>query len=257
MLKETIWMAKFARRGLMRAVHEAVGRAAAWRRFWKAYGKYKALCMPEDLPRLGSLFPCLGDDGGVTPVDPTYFYQDSWAFERILKALPERHVDVGSHHKFVSLLSRAVPVTMIDIRPLPLRLEGLDFMEGSILALPFEDGSVGSLSCLSVVEHIGLGRYGDGLDPRGTEKAVAELARVLAPGGRLYLSLPVAERSGIRYNAHRILSRDYLLQLARPLELVDSRYVRDGKLSDDMSAGECTGLFLFEKPVTFAPGGRI
>ena len=43
---------------------------------------------------------------------------------------------------------------------------------------PFGDRSVPSLSCLHVVEHVGLGRYGDPLDPQGSIKAMRELQRV-------------------------------------------------------------------------------
>jgi hypothetical protein len=35
---------------------------------------------------------------------------------------------------------------------------------------------------MHVVEHVGLGRYGDALDPKGDARACAELARVLAQG---------------------------------------------------------------------------
>ena len=48
-----------------------------------------------------------------------------------------------------------------------------------------------------MLEHIGLGRYGDPIDPQGTEKAATELQRVLAPGGDLYLSLPIEKESRV------------------------------------------------------------
>ena len=54
-----------------------------------------------------------------------------------------------------------------------------------------------------MAEHIGLGRYGDPLDPLGTRKAAAELQRVLAPGGQLLFSLPVG-RPRVEFNAHRV-----------------------------------------------------
>jgi SAM-dependent methyltransferase len=72
---------------------------------------------------------------------------------------------------------------MVDIRPVDIAVEG--FVFGSVLALPFPNASQASLSSVCVIEHIGLGRYGDELDPRGSEKAAAELTRVLAPRGDL------------------------------------------------------------------------
>jgi hypothetical protein len=76
---------------------------------------------------------------------------------------------------------------------------------GSILLIPYENNSIKSLSCLYVAEHIGLGRYGDPLDPFGTKKAAKELSRVLALDGNLYFSLPIGKPK-LYFNAHRIHS---------------------------------------------------
>ena len=76
-----------------------------------------------------------------------------------------------------------------------------------ICALPFADGSIQSLSCMHVVEHVGLGRYGDPLDPMEIEWQCSELQRVLAPGGDLLFVVPVG-KPRIMYNAHRIYSYD-------------------------------------------------
>ena len=80
-----------------------------------------------ELPEPRFLFPCLDDATGTTPVDPSYYFQDAWGFEKIVQAGPDRHVDVGSHHKFVSLLSKVVQTTMVDLRPLPVTLDSLKF----------------------------------------------------------------------------------------------------------------------------------
>jgi SAM-dependent methyltransferase len=100
-------------------------------------------------------------------------------------------------------VSALVPTLFVDYRPLQVRLPGLECIAGDACRLPFSDGSVASLSCLHVIEHIGLGRYGDPIDPEGSAKAARELARVLAPGGRLYLSAPVG-RARVCFNAHRV-----------------------------------------------------
>jgi SAM-dependent methyltransferase len=147
--------------------------------------------------------PQLLDWTDTTPFDPQYTYQDAWAAREIAKRRPLAHVDVGSRITFVIGLSAFVPVTFVDLRPLQIDLSGLESRAGSLLALPFEDGAITSLSCLHVAEHVGLGRYGDPLDPEGTAKAARELQRILAPGGFLYFSLPVG-RPRTAFNAHRI-----------------------------------------------------
>jgi len=148
---------------------------------------------------------CFDERTPTTPLDPWYFYQDTWAFGRVLEAQPEWLLDVGSTALLVGVLSQVLPVTSVDVRPLPVSLPGLTCQTGDITALPFADGSVPMVSSLSVIEHIGLGRYGDALDPAGSEKACRELVRVLRPGGRLLLSFPTADAAVTLFNAHRML----------------------------------------------------
>ena len=64
------------------------------------------------------------------------------------------HVDVASRIDYVGMLTAVTHVTFIEIRPLLADLTNFDSRAGSILAMPFEDNSVPSLSCLHVAEHI-------------------------------------------------------------------------------------------------------
>lgn len=195
------------------------------------------------------LQPCLNDKTRFTPMDPVYFFQDTWAARKIFELKPARHVDVGSSAKTIGILSQFVPVTMVDIRPLPLQLAGLEFIEGSILDLPFKDNSVASLSSLCVVEHIGLGRYGDAVDAYGSEKAIAEIRRVVAPGGVVIFSVPVDRENTVYFNAHRAFTREYVLSLFADFELLEEKYQYGNALLDayDAARGFGTGLFLMRK----------
>jgi len=125
---------------------------------------------------------------------------------------------------------------------------------GSILALPFADASVRSLSCLHVIEHMGLGRYGDPLDPVGTSKAEQGLVRVLAPGGSLFLATPVGYPR-VCFNAHRIISAEAVREMFSNLDLVefssihnDARFAEHLELSVFKSSKHTCGLFWFQKP---------
>ena len=137
---------------------------------------------------------------------------------------------------------------MVDIRPLTVSMESLKFMEGSILNLPFPDASVPSVSSLCVVEHIGLGRYGDPLDPEGTVKAVEELKRIVKPGGDLYISVPVDDVNRIYYNAHRAFSEQYLEQLFMPFEIVERRYIFGDEFTNELREGFGTGCYHLRRP---------
>jgi hypothetical protein len=241
-LREAVWMIRRSRDSVRKTGGQLRADAGAWRRFWKSFHAYLELG-PRDEVLLRSLYPCLGDDTAETEIEPTYFYQDAWAFEKIVQNLPTEHVDVGSHHKFVALLSKVVPVTMVDIRPLSLPLETLTFRQGSILEMPYADRSVQSLSSMCVVEHIGLGRYGDPLDPEGTEKAMAELKRIIAPGGSLYLSVPIDDVNRTYFNAHRAFTESYLEDLFHPLEIVERRYIYGREFGSTRRSGFGTGCY--------------
>ncbi len=195
---------------------------AAW--YADQLRRYKALGdQGEDV----RAYRCLDERGAVTPVDPWYFYQDAWAFRKVYKGRPAWHLDVGSTALLVGVLSQVVPVTSVDVRPLPVTLGGLTCLSGTVTALPFEDGTVPSASSLSVIEHIGLGRYGDDLDPRGSERACRELARVLAPGGRLYLSFPTGAAVTL-FNAHRILPVEDVCGWLDGCDLVEGFIIEGG-----------------------------
>jgi hypothetical protein len=199
--------------------------------------------------RLADLDAQIGDWHSTTPIS-FYFYQDTWAFHKIVQQKPISHVDIGSTALLVGCLAGVLPTISLDFRPLPVRLKGLRPMSGSITQLPFADGSVQSISSLCVIEHIGLGRYGDPLDPEGTLKAAGELSRVLARGGNLYVSAPCG-RSYTAFNAHRSFDREEFISFfptltLREFVLVNNRGVAD-KVDPDPNTGLHVGLFHFTK----------
>jgi SAM-dependent methyltransferase len=197
--------------------------------------------------------PQLSDRLPTSSFDRHYFYQDVWAAQRIAELGPQSHVDIGSRVDYVGFLTSLTKVVFVDIRPLEAEVEGLESLAGSILDLPFEDGSLRSVSCLHVAEHIGLGRYGDPLDPEGTRKAAAELQRVVAPAGQLLFSGPVG-RPRLCFNAHRIHSPEQILEMFPLLELVEfsgvddqGRFRRHRALDELAGSRYACGMFRFTR----------
>jgi SAM-dependent methyltransferase len=220
--------------------------------FFRDLIAYPQLSGAEQI-KLGDTYPCIHDKTQTTAFDRHYFYQDVWAFKKIQGSRVANHVDVGSRVDFVGFLTAITKVTFIDIRPLEAKLDNLNSRKGSILAMPYENSSVQSLSCLHVAEHIGLGRYGGPLDPLGTVKACKELSRILAPGGNLYFSVPVG-KSKLCFNAHRIHSPEQILQYFNTLELAEFSGIDDNsdfRKNIDPSTLESSsyacGLFHFTK----------
>jgi SAM-dependent methyltransferase len=218
--------------------------------FFADYREYRKIHKNKNFSlKTEDLYPRIFDKTGDTPIDPVYFYQNAWCAKKIFGNKLIHHYDIGSDNRLVSLISQFTPTTMIDIRPLSLRLPGLSFIKGDILNLPFKDSEIASLSSICVIEHIGLGRYGDPLDSFGSEKAAKELVRVLAQGGDLYVSVPVDRDNMTYFNAHRAFTRDYAVSLFSPLKLIEERYIYGDRMYEtyDRSIGFGTGLYHFKK----------
>lgn len=170
-----------------------------------------------------------------SPYDAHYTFQSAWATRHIVASGVGAHIDVSSSVPYVAQLAAVVPVTMFEFHPPDIDLPGLTLREGTVVSLPLADRSVASLSCLHVIEHVGLGRYGDPLDPQGAEKGMRELARVLAPGGQLYLSVPSGE-ARVCFNAHRVFRPEAVIDTMRAegLTLRSFSFVDDrGRFHDD------------------------
>jgi len=156
--------------------------------------------------RVSSLYPILGDwrteagDGSSA-----YFQQDLLVAQDVYRRGPVRHVDVGSRiDGFVAHIASFRPVEVLDIRPLESVLPNISFRRADLMALPADlQEYTDSLSCLHAIEHFGLGRYGDPIDPDGHLKGFRSLLSMLKPGGTLYLSFPVG-RATVEFNAHRV-----------------------------------------------------
>jgi SAM-dependent methyltransferase len=251
LMRAALWLMRMAapfRTSLFSAIPRYSGFLLDWSRFRRAGGKAK----------VADFYPCLFDRTAATQFDPHYFYQAVWAMKNVMAHGTRSHVDVGSDVRFVGMLSVVTEVTFIDIRPLEVVLDNLSSRKGSILSLPYDDGAVSSLSSLHVIEHIGLGRYGDPIDPDGARKAARELVRVLAPGGRLYVSAPIG-RSRVQFNGHRVFGPQEIVGLFDGLALVDMAMV-DGwgtysphvdpaaaNVAHDGGWDYCLGMCIFEK----------
>jgi SAM-dependent methyltransferase len=219
------------------------------------YTRRQAQALPTFRLRLRYLYPVLGERHASAGVaSGHYFHQDIWAARLIHTRQPKRHVDVGSSVAgFIAHLLSFREVEYVDIRPLHSNAAGLHFTKGSLLSLPFDTDSVESLSALHVVEHIGVGRYGDPIDPRGWLMAVEELKRVLQPNGLLYFSVPIGKER-LEFDAHRVFDPRTIVRAFEPFRLLSFSYVDDaGDLSKSTSIEEFAGwyscgLFEFQKP---------
>jgi len=209
---------------------------------------------PIDVRALAPIVTETTDPAGGAKGD--YFHQDLWAARRIFRKRPSRHLDVGSRiDGFIAHLLCFMDVQVVDIRPLRSAVAGLEFVQADATRLDrFASDSVESLSSLHAVEHFGLGRYGDPVDPDAWRRAALELSRVLAPGGTLYFSVPVGVERLV-FNAHRVFDPRRILDTFADLKLTAFAAVDDGgglvdpaQPPDFVAARRSCGLFEFTKP---------
>jgi len=184
-----------------------------------------------------------------------YFHQDLWAARKIFAARPKKHMDVGSRiDGFVAHVLTFMPVTVIDIRALHSNIDGLTFFQQDATTLSdIPTSSVESISSLHAIEHFGLGRYGDPIDPDACFAAMRSLARVVRPGGRVYFSVPMGVER-VEFNAQRVFAPRTVLDTFSDLELVSFSAVDDaGDLvhgappSEFARSRNACGLFEFTK----------
>jgi SAM-dependent methyltransferase len=220
--------------------------------FIRDWVRFKRLAPKEKIAGI-NLFPILDEKVSLTPFDAHYFYQEIWAMKHILREKPYKHVDLASTYNFAGYLSLFLPVDFVDLRPTTAHLPHLRVIRANILRLPYKSSSLPSLSSLHVIEHIGLGRYGDNVDPNGTKKAIKEMVRVVKPGGYIYLSLPIGKYR-LCFNAHRIHPPEMIIKEFKACRLLEFSAVDDeGNLYERANWRKFSnlhygcGLFIFRK----------
>jgi hypothetical protein len=176
--------------------------------------------------------PCLHDrfeEGGTTKSE--YFWQDLIVARWIHDAKPNKHVDVGSRvDGFVAHVASFREIEVLDVRPISTQIPGITFKQANLMSpesistLIAGGGYCDSLSCLHVLEHFGLGRYGDPVDTQGYARGLANLAALLKPEGRLYLSTPMG-RERVEFNANWVFAPQTIVSLAASHQLQPLRFL--------------------------------
>lgn len=219
----------------------------------------------SDANTIFRIYPILDDRNSDAAVLGEYFWQDLFVAKHILESQPSRHVDVGSRiDGFIAHLACFQHVEVFDIRPLSVEVENVTFTQWDITN---PDASkmnrAECVTCLHTLEHIGLGRYGDKIDPDGWKIGLNSLANLVTEGGHLWLSVPIGiER--VEFNAHRVFHPETVVIEAatNSLKLLNFFYLTDAGFKESQShledfkiAGSTEyglGIFLFEREAPVA-----
>ena len=184
------------------------------------------------LAKVDQIFPILGEHKlKSSTVIKHYFNQDLLVASYIFKNNPKRHVDVGSRvDGFVGHVASFRKIEVFDIRPNTFQSENIIFKKKDITKI---DESLinycDSLSCLHTLEHFGLGRYGEELDPYGHIKGFENLIKILKPGGMLYISFPISQKNTTYFNSERSFNPKEILNWSSGLKLVKFDVIDDSE----------------------------
>ena len=213
------------------------------------------------------VMPCLHDrfeEGGSTKSE--YFWQDLLVARAIHEANPSKHVDIGSRvDGFVAHVASFREIEVFDVRQISTTVPGVVFCQADLMdpdSLPTITGGgyCDSLSCLHAIEHFGLGRYGDPVNTQGYQCGIANMAKLLRPGGTFYLSTPIGQER-VEFNANWVFNPRSIIHCAEAagLELIKLTVITSVNGPQETAFDYNTliglglqhyqlGLFIFNKP---------
>jgi hypothetical protein len=171
----------------------------------------------------------LNEGTATTPFDRHYVYHTSWAFRKILQIQPKEIMDISSSMYFIGMISSLYKTNYYDFRPPVISLDNLQVNKTDIKNMMLPDNSVECLSCMHVVEHIGLGRYEDEVDYDGDIKAINEIVRVVGSGGDILFVVPVGGDPVIDFNRHRIYTNEMILNYFHSCKLIEFCLIPDNE----------------------------
>jgi hypothetical protein len=193
-------------------------------KYFRDYSKF------SKLTKINQIFPILGEHREKSSaVIKHYFNQDLLVATYIYKNNPKKHVDVGSRiDGFVAHVATFRKIEVFDIRDNNFQFKNIRFKRKDISKI--DKGLINycdSLSCLHTLEHFGLGRYGDQLDPNGHIKGFKNLVKILKTGGTLYISFPISDKNVTYFNSERSFNPKEILKWSNELRLVKFDFIDD------------------------------
>lgn len=152
-------------------------------------------------------------------------------------------LDVGSTGSLfpLKLARRGYKVYVVDVREYHEKHPNLTIINMDIKNTSFPNDFFDVITCISSIEHIGLGAYGDPKYEGGDKLAMKEFKRILKKDGRLILTTPFAgeykilpwgdayeriynyEKIRILFSGQKILKEEYYIPMKRKYWIKASR----------------------------------
>ena len=196
----------------------------------KSFFIFKKRLKSKNLKIKNYFFPVLGEHlEKSSKVIEHYFNQDLLVASYIFKNKPKKHVDVGSRiDGFVAHVASFRNIEVFDIRNNDFQFKNITFKKKDISKVNKNlINYCDSLSCLHTLEHFGLGRYGDKIDPEGHIKGFKNLIKILKKNGTLYVSVPISDQNAVYFNSERLFKPKEILKWSNDVKLTRFDLIND------------------------------
>ncbi len=215
-------------------------------------GLLRQLVTSEEFARVALLDDALAFAAGVRgqprdvrgPARPRGLEAPAWSDERAVEVPwclarydgEQRVLDVGyafAEPAYLAGLTALGAGELVGVDLAEAEVPGLRPVAADVRELPFDDGAFELILCISTLEHVGRDNTVYDVDAagdeRGDEAALRELHRVLAPEGRLLVSVPTGEPDDQGWQVQRP-PEEWIARFERAGFLVfeDELYVRAG-----------------------------
>jgi SAM-dependent methyltransferase len=166
---------------------------------------------------------------------------------------PERLLDAGStlNHKFIlehpALATKTIHIVTLAPETTSFVDEGISYLFADLRNIPIKDSFYQVIVCISTLEHVGCDNtvYGGAAEdqPGDFSLVMGEFSRLLAPGGRLFLTVPYGVPK--HYGRLRQFDRDLLAEVVtafgRPREHAQVFYRYSAEGWNVSTAEDCSG----------------
>jgi len=211
------------------------------KKLWKKGSRFVVNYSDEGSAKL-VLYPCEGDMTDVVSVVGRV-YEYAYPIEKFREyGIEDKAIlDVGSSGSVLPTILAALGnhVVCADVREWHVEWPNLKFVKGDVIKsgdlIPFESFDV--VTCISTIEHFGLGRYGDAEDVNGDIKGLAKIRRYLKPDGLMILTAPYGV-GAIAFPAHRIYNGSRFSKLVSGFKILDKKFF--GPIDDQAIYRPCS-----------------
>lgn len=136
-------------------------------------------------------------------------------------------LDVGSTacEMLFGLLPSSIEIHGINLNNKIVKNKNIKFFTADIRKTGFQDDYFDCITCISTLEHIGVsGRYGSDEDSEGDIKAVAEMNRILKPGGEILITVPYGIKDVLPIN--KLYNKNRLDELFKNFKINSQTYIK-------------------------------